>query len=607
VRWSEPAGANPMQGLSGDDVIRAQPIWFGEEERPAFGWLHLPPGGKSRGGVLVCPPIGRDYLQGHYALRLLAESLADAGFSVLRFDYDGTGNSAGDNLDPNRVESWLGTVRHAVQLLREMGIVDLSAVGMRIGSLLATTVSASGTPFDQLVLWDPCVSGRAFLREESALFSLLTADIEVTPHLDDGSLETSGMVYAAATVSELRTLDVVKLPRPFARRVLTLVRSDRFEAPIFSEESVAGEVAERGEATGQTELMDRGSPHQEPPVLAVKKIVTWLTAGARGRPQPVRAPSAHATAVVGTSPLGLSVRETFVEVPPAGLFGVVSEPSVSVADSPTVIFLSVANQPGVGPNRLWVELSRQWAYQGVRSFRLDLSGLGDSPSRNMGHERWFPLKPEAFDDVSEAAQCVAPEDPSNVILVGLCSSGYQALDSAFGLRPRGAVAINPSITFVPPEKREGKPLDPRRRIVFAKDSVPDAFREGGRLSSLRNRFPQLAWWVRSLAAPNRRSGAWLPDLDRQGTHVLAICGELERRPIRYGITAHKLRRLSRRGSVNLQIFPDLHHELLIAKQRQKVADLVSDFVLTRSRAADAGHEHTGNPCLTCLAAAAEEE
>ena len=249
-----------MQGLSGDDVIGAQPIWFGEKERPAFGWLHLPPGGVSRGGVLVCPPIGRDYLQGHYALRLLAESLADAGFSVLRFDYDGTGNSAGDNLDPNRVESWLATVRHAVQLLREMGNVDLSAVGMRIGSLLATTVSASGAALDQLVLWDPCVSGRAFLREESALYSLLTGDIEVTPLLSDGSLETSGMIYDAATVSELRTLDVAQLPRPFARRVLTLVRSDRFEAPIFAEASIAGEVAERGEATGQPELMDRGSP-----------------------------------------------------------------------------------------------------------------------------------------------------------------------------------------------------------------------------------------------------------------------------------------------------------------------------------------------------------
>jgi hypothetical protein len=233
--------------------------------------------------------------------------------------------------------------------------------------------------------------------------------------------------------------------------------------------------------------------------------------------------------------------------------------------------------------------------------------LGDSPHRG-SDERWLPLKPEAFDDVQEATRWVSPDDPGNVILVGLCSSGYQALDSAFALRPRGAVAINPSITFVPPERSEGMALDPRRRIVFAKDSVPDTFREGGRLSSLRGRFPKLAWRVRMMGSPNHRSGSWLPDLSRQGTNVLIVCGEFESRPIRYGMSSQKLGRLSRRGAVHLKVFPDLHHELLIASQRQQVTSLVSDFVLDQSLATDRGHEHTkGGPCLTCLAAAAEED
>jgi alpha-beta hydrolase superfamily lysophospholipase len=596
-----------MLGQGEDDVMGARPIWFGEKERPAFGWIHLPTGGRSRSGIVVCPPIGRDYLQAHYALRLLAEALADAGFSVLRCDYDGTGNSAGDNRDANRVDSWIGTVRQAVQVLRDMGNVDISGVGMRIGSLLAATVSTSGIAFDQLVLWDPCVSGRAFLREESALFSLLVEDIEVTTLQTDGSLETSGIIYDATTVADLRKLDMAELPRPFARRVLTLVRSDRVEPAIFEEMSIGGEFTERGEATCQAELMDTAPPLQEPPVLAVKKIAKWLTAGSRGQPQPIRAPACDTTAVVDQDGLGSSVRETFVHVPPAGLFGIVSESSASTPSGPTVIFLSVANQPGVGPNRLWVELSREWAHYGVRSLRLDLSGLGDSPNRRSEHVRWCPHKPEAFDDVRDAAQWASHDDPDNVILVGLCSSGCQALDSSFDLRPRAAVAINPSIAFVPPEKSEGKPLDPRRRIVFAKDSVPDVLREGGRLSSLRERYPKLAWRVRMLGAPRHRSGVWLSDLDRQGTHVLIICGEFESRPVRYGITSHKLRRLTRRGSVHLEVLPDLHHELLIAHQRQKVARLISDFVLSRSRAPDRSHEHTGNPCLTCLAAAAEEE
>ena len=586
--------------------MRSQPIWFGEKDRPAFGWVHLPTGGEALGGVLVCPPLGRDYLQSHYALRLLAEALAHAGFSVLRFDYDGTGNSAGDNRDPNRVKSWLGTVRCAVQVLRDMGNVDISCVGMRMGSLLATTVSASGTALDQLVLWDPCVSGRTFLREERALGSVLAGGIKVTSLLPNGSVETPGIVYDAATVSGLHTLDMAELPRPFARRVLTLIRSDRFEPSIFGEASIGGECIERGEAIGQSELIDRGSPFQEPPVQAVKRIVTWMTAGARGRPRPVRAESSSDTAVVRQGGLVPSVRETLLQIPPAGLFGVLSESTDSTSAGPTVICLSVANQPGFGPNRLWVELARQWARNGVRTLRLDLSGLGDSPHRSPGNEQWTPHKPEAFDDVREAAQWASPEDPGNVILVGLCSSGYQAIDSAFDLRPRVVVAINPSVTFMPPEKGQGMSLDPRRRIALAKDAVPDTFRESGRLSWLRHRYPKLAWRVRLLAAPSRRSGAWLSDLSRHGTQMLIICGERESRPIRYGITSHKLRRLSRRGSVHLECVPGLHHELLIASQRQQVSGLVSDFVLARSLASDRGQEQTQRPFPLCLVAADEE-
>ena len=94
----------------------ATPIWFGAEHRPLLGWFHSPPGGRARGGVVVCPPIGRDYLQAHYALRMLAETLAELGMCVLRFDYDGTGDSAGDDSDPGRVASWMASVRSALEV-----------------------------------------------------------------------------------------------------------------------------------------------------------------------------------------------------------------------------------------------------------------------------------------------------------------------------------------------------------------------------------------------------------------------------------------------------------------------------------------------------------
>ena len=75
--------------------MTARATWFGPEEGPLFGWLHWPDDGTARAGVVVCPPSGYEAVCAHRTLRVVAERLAERGFAVLRFDYDGTGDSAG--------------------------------------------------------------------------------------------------------------------------------------------------------------------------------------------------------------------------------------------------------------------------------------------------------------------------------------------------------------------------------------------------------------------------------------------------------------------------------------------------------------------------------
>jgi alpha-beta hydrolase superfamily lysophospholipase len=232
------------------------------------------------------------------------------------------------------------------------------------------------------------------------------------------------------------------------------------------------------------------------------------------------------------------------------------------------VFLNVANQHHVGPNRLWVELARQWAAAGVRSLRLDLSGLGDSPNRQGERGPWECFKPEAFDDVVDAVRWASPDDPSNVVLVGLCSGGYQALESALTVRARGAVAINPFVSFEPAEVRAGLPLDPRRRIL-----LPDDDRDDPR--------PDGAWRARSMAAPGRSSGQWLSELVQQGTDTLLVCGDAELSSVRRAVTATRLHRLSRTGGLRLEHLPGLQHALFIADQRRLVTRLVTEHVLSR--------------------------
>jgi pimeloyl-ACP methyl ester carboxylesterase len=567
--------------LTSTEATSARPVWFGDDRRPAFGWFHWPASGLNRGGVVLCPPVGQDYIRAHYALRLLAEQLATAGFCVLRFDYDGTGDSAGTNDDPDRVPSWLTSVRQAVEVVRAAGAPSICLVGLRFGATLAAAVAAEDGDIDQVVLWDPCASGRSFLREQRAISTMTFGVPQSSP---DGSVEIPGFQFDAATAQAINEVKFASLTAPIGRRVLLLTRADRPVDPSLLKPTLARDALSTEEAVDQPKFIDEYPPFQELPLKTTDRIVGWLAEQGMTRPpRPVNLPALAAPREVGCTSDGRKILETPVSVPPIGLFGILTklEGISDQAEVPTAVFLNVAQQHHVGPSRLWVELARQWAAAGIPSLRLDLSGLGDSPGRRPGDDRWIYLKPESFDDVVDAVSYVTPDDPSNVVLVGLCSAGYQAIESAMVIKARGVVGVNPSITFVPPERHDGLPVDPRRRVLLPKDDVADVFRHGGRLGDLRTRFPDLAWRVRVLAAPGRRSGKWLNELARQGTDMLLACGDAEIRPIRSGLTPMELRRLQKSGHLRLEHIPGLQHDLFVADQRVVLTRMMSEYVISK--------------------------
>ena len=570
----------------------ATPLWFGPENRPLFGWFHCPPDGRARAGVVICPPIGRDYIQAHYALRMLAEKLTELGLCVLRFDYDGTGDSAGDDTDPERVASWLASVRSALGVVRHVGPIPISMVGMRFGATLAGMVADDEEGIDGLVLWDPAVSGKAYLAEQRAL-SVLSSTIR-SP-MEHGAVEAPGMIFAPATARDLRSLDLARTTGPLARRLLVLTRPDRPAARLTQRLTLSH--VEWADATGQADLMDYGPPWQALPFDTIARVASWLADGAPVQAQAIHSPTPAGSAVVGHTTAAVAITETPAFVGPKGLFGILCE-AAGAGSGPTVVFLSVANEHRIGPARLWVELSRRWAAAGLRCFRVDMSSLGDSPLRHPDQSRFRALGVEAFEDVTDTIRFLCGDDPSNIVLVGLCSSAYQALESALGTTPRGVVAVQPVLSFRPREMTTGGAMDPRRRIAMPRNSLVETFHGDGPLSGLRRRFPDLGWRLRLWAAPRRRPGAWLRRLNRAGVDVFLICGEWEGRAIRVGASQATMKRLGRTGRFRFEFHPELQHGLLIASQRTAIVEMITDHVIERfapPRPARSEHSRNNGP------------
>lgn len=554
-------------------MIEGTPLWFGPEERPLFGWVHAPDDGRSQGAVVLCPPLARELTSAHFTYRLLARALARAGLTAVRFDLDGTGDSAGDDRDPDRVESWIGSVEAAVGLARRTGARTVGLVGMRMGALLALQAAAR-TPVDAAVLWDPCPSGRRFLKEQRSMYL-----VQYGPSPGPEDFDLPGYRYTAETARRLGELRPPGADQTAPARVLVLTRRGE-RPPRGLIAGAAPGATDWEEVDGQAELLNVEPLRQTLPVDTVERVAAWLAEALPRCSHPVQVPERLEIAMAVDG--GCRVLERIVRLGPLGLFGIETAPADLPHTGPTVLMLSAGNDWHAGPNRLWVHLARRWAAAGVRSVRFDASGLGDSPVRP-GQREHVVRAPEAFDDVEAAVAAVEPDDPSNVVLVGLCSGGYQALESALlamgrGLAPRGVLAVNPILRFTPPEVAEGPP-DPRRRIHKPVGNLGRAVRRSS-LAVIARRGRSVAWRLANRFGGDRAPAAWLAELVEAGVDVLCVCGEHEARPLLEG-GRKAIDALVATGRLRIDVVEGLDHALMPFDQRDHVAGELTGCVLER--------------------------
>ncbi len=545
--------------------MNRQPVWFGPADRPLFGMLGRPVGAQCTDvGVLLCPPLGIDARATYRVYSKLADELNARGITTLRFDYDGTGDSAGSADDPGRVEAWLASVGHAADRLRAAGATTVLGLGMRLGATIVCAAARNGSVTDLrgLILWDPCASGRAFLREQRALSAQLGGESGT------GAVDVPEYYFTPDVVANVES-GLGPLDPPDGVPVLLLTRTDR---PVAKDVRALVERAGVAQAAAedQSRLLDVSPEDAQIPEAAVDRVLGWICAYADRWGRLVTVPTdAAAGRTRLLTPAGVPVIEEAGWLAEPGLFGIRTTPADRPVAREVVVMINVATEHRIGPARAWVELARELAGSGLRSIRLELSGIGESLARD-GQQRDIMYSPEWLADLPALLDSLAP---APVILVGLCSGAYSAIEVALRRRVCAVYAVNPR--FDHDSIRPGAAQWHPDRL--AARSMPAPLR---RLAVEHSRPARWIWralrelhLAKDPADPIYRTVA-------AGTDLMLIATPDD--AAHYRDTALHRHRLGRRDTrFELRVIDGLHHSLHHAAGRREVVRTIASDLTDR--------------------------
>lgn len=415
-------------------LAQAHPISFKVTEamhrERCFGWFHAAQAPRRGVGFVLCRPIGYEAICANGMYRQLAETLAQSGFDVVRFDYHGTGDSTGDDDDPNRVCAWMDSIASAVDEVRRLANLHRVALfGMRLGATMAARVASRLGGVESLVMWAPCASGRAFSRElRAASIKGAVAVSEAAP----GLFESLGYRYTEQTMQDIEGLDCQSFERPPAKNALILGREEMpGEGPLPRKFRELGISTTFEVVPGYAEMM--AEPLEallSAPTLDL--ISRWLSAVHPIDAACTATPAPPESLLEGFEFEG--ARETHPHFGPGkSLFGILAEPAQSSTSDPRsetgVLMLNVGGNYRIGPSRIYARMARALAAKGYRVFRFDLAGLGDSRG-DAAFSRSTLYSRDATAEVRAAIDFLATRGCQQFHLMGICSGSFVAFQSA---------------------------------------------------------------------------------------------------------------------------------------------------------------------------------
>jgi len=570
-----PAAASTGGVLFRGDGYTAEAGWFGPEDRPRFGWLYRPDTPAPNGaGVVIVPPFGREDICAHRTLRHLAEDAAKAGFIAARFDLDGTGDSAGNDADPDRMGAWTTSISDACDLMRGSGASQLVLIGVRLGATLATLAAQGREDVSALIAFNAVVSGRTYLRELRALQNAMNLAPPPSESPPQPAKETSGFLLTDDTCATLQAIDLAKIAVSPAPIVHVLERDDlpeRKGLPTHLQALGAHVTVDR--LPGYAEMMN--DPHSSRVAQAFIDACIDHVRELHATPGGPRVPG-ESLSLRPSSRLriGNTLITEEVVAPGAGMFGILAAPAAIHADR-VVLMLNAGAVRRIGSNRIDVGLARQLAAMDRQVLRVDLPGIGDSPA-HAGEPENVVYGPCCVDDVGVAVSWIRARCAGELAVGGMCSGAYHALRAAIAGQDIERVYLINCLVFGPTVKFDPESTSLLGDVTHYNEAVRSghawrrlltgraSFRTVARVAAwhLGNHFKRLGLGLaRHLRIPLRNDlGGALVELARRRVHVHFLFSANESGQTLLAAEAGSVvPRLSATGMMDTQVFDGADH------------------------------------------------
>ncbi len=196
------------------------------------GVLHLP-AGDARGTLVFVHPFAEEKKCSHRTMVEAARGCAQAGWSVLRFDLRGCGDSPG-GFGEFDLDDWLADVEAAVDFAERETGSTAGLLGLRLGATLAAAVAERRPGVRCLVLWEPIVTGERYITQNlrrSMIKAMMTRHeagertdgaAQEAHALGEGTVDFDGYRVPEAMRDAISAIDLLTGPRGFAGPVLVV-------------------------------------------------------------------------------------------------------------------------------------------------------------------------------------------------------------------------------------------------------------------------------------------------------------------------------------------------------------------------------------------------